>query len=273
MKPVALSEAINADVYGGKAAQLGLSIHAGLPVPGGYGLDFEFVDAVVNGQQTALAELEAICSTMPWPVAVRSSAIGEDSSDASFAGQHATVLNAVGADAVKSALETVWQSARQASALAYREKVGADTDVKMGVVVQKLVASDISGVLFTRHPVTGANEIVIESCWGLGEAVVQGLVIPDFYRMERNGAILEARAGFKDVMIKMAPNGLTESALVESHLVEHLCLNSKSLKSLLELVERCDELLGNTPHDIEWAFEGEDLYLLQRRPITKVPGL
>jgi pyruvate, water dikinase len=272
MTPVALSEAVNASLYGGKAAQLCLSLRAGLPVPDGYGLDFEFVDAVVGGNRAALADLDAICSTMPWPVAVRSSAVGEDSSEASFAGQHATVLNAVGADAVKSALRTVWQSARQDSALAYRERMGADSDIKMGVVVQKQVASDVSGVLFTRHPVTGADEIVIESCWGLGETVVQGLVIPDFFRMDRNGAVLEARTGFKDVAIKMAPDGFTHSTPVETHLIEHACLTAASLQSLLDLVDRCDRLLGNVPHDIEWAFEGDTLYLLQRRPITKGAG-
>jgi pyruvate,water dikinase len=273
MKPVTLSEAIDARIYGGKAAQLGLSIRAGLPVPDGYGLDFEFVDAVVLGHQNALADLDAICSKMPWAVAVRSSAVGEDSFDASFAGQHATVLNALGPESVKTALKTVWQSARQESAMAYRERVGADPAVKMGVVVQKLVAADISGVLFTRHPVTGADEIVIESCWGLGEAVVQGLVIPDFHRLDRKGAILETRTGFKDVAIKMAPNGLTRSTPVEPHLVEQSCLNATCLESLLDLVRRCDKLLGNGPHDIEWAFEGENLYLLQRRPITKMAGV
>lgn len=271
MKPVPLFEAIDERIYGGKAAQLGLSIRAGLPVPDGYGLEFAFVDAVVDGNPGALAELDEICSAMPWAVAVRSSAVGEDSADASFAGQHATILNARGTEAVKTALTAVWQSARQESALAYRERVGAVTNVKMGVVVQKLIAADISGVLFTRHPVTGADEIVIESCWGLGEAVVQGLVIPDFHRIDRNGAVLEARTGFKDVAIKMAPSGLTQSIPVESHLVEQSCLDSRCLESLIELVGRCDQLLGNGPHDIEWAFEGENLYLLQRRPITKVP--
>jgi pyruvate,water dikinase len=271
MKPVPLTEAIDARIYGGKAAQLGLSIRAGLPVPDGYGLPFAFVDAVVEGQLGALAELNEICSTMPWPVAVRSSAVGEDSADASFAGQHATILNALGTKAVTTAILAVWQSARQESALAYRERIGADSNVKMGVVVQKLVAADKSGVLFTRHPVTGADEIVIESCWGLGETVVQGLVIPDFHRIDRNGTVLEARTGFKDVAIKMAPSGLTQSIPIEAHLVEQSCLDTTCLELLLVLVERCDKLLGNGPHDIEWAFEGKNLYLLQRRPITKVP--
>lgn len=272
MKPVPLSSACEALLYGGKATQLGAAIRAGLPVPDGYALDTAFVDAIASGDAGARADLQRICVEMPGHKAVRSSAIGEDSAGASFAGQHATVLNVTGPQAVSDAILDVWKSGRTESARAYRERLGADTAIRMGVVVQRLVAADVAGVLFTCNPVTGHNELVVEAAWGLGEAVVQGLVIPDSYRMDRAGSLLESRAGFKDVRVQRMPEGRTCTQAVAAHLVERHCLNAQGLAALQDLVERCDSVFGSGPHDIEWAFEGETLYLLQLRPVTKLPG-
>jgi hypothetical protein len=85
--------------------------------------------------------------------------------------------------------------------------VGASPAARIGVVVQEMVAADVAGVLFTRNPVTGADEIVVEATWGLGEAIVQGLVIPDRYRIPRNGEVLEQTAGFKQLAIRQHPDG------------------------------------------------------------------
>lgn len=271
MKPVPLSSACDEQTYGGKAVQLGAAIRAALPVPDGYALDSAFVDAVASGEAGARAELERICARVPGHVAVRSSAIGEDSVGASFAGQHATILNAIGPQAVLDAVLAVWQSAHTDSAKAYRARMGADAAIRMGVVVQKLIAADVAGVLFTCNPVTGKAELVIEAAWGLGEVVVQGLVIPDSYRMDRAGGLLESRTGYKDIKVQRMQSGGTCQETVAAHLIEHACLDAERLSLLHDLAARCDAVFGVGPHDIEWAFEQGALYLLQLRPVTKLP--
>jgi len=105
----------------------------------------------------------------------------------------------------------------------------------MGVVIQSLVAADVAGVLFTCNPVTGQDELVVEASWGLGEAVVQGLVIPDSCRMDRSGRLLESRAGFKDVSVQRVPGGLTRTETVAAHLVEQFCLDAKNWSSYTRL--------------------------------------
>lgn len=149
--------------------------------------------------------------------------------------------------------------------------MGADMDIRMGVVIQRLVAADAAGVLFTCNPVTGQAELVIEAAWGLGEAVVQGLVIPDSYRMDRAGSLLESRPGYKDIMIQRVQAGGTRKETVAAHLVEQTCLDAEKLMALHDLAARCDAVFGMGPHDIEWAFERGVLYLLQLRPVTKLP--
>lgn len=268
MSPVPLSDACDLLRYGGKAAQLGEAIKSGLPVPEGFGLDHEFVEAIVGDDQNARDEIGRICAKLPGPLAVRSSAIGEDSAGASFAGQHATLLNVDGVDAAIDAVKLVWHSGRSDAAMAYRQRIGADTDVRVAVVIQKLVVADIAGVLFTCNPVTGADELVVEASWGLGEAIVQGLVIPDRYRIDRAGKIIETTAGFKDIAVRRNPDGGTRNEAVGPDLVEQLCLGAAGLQALRELVARCDDVFGPGPHDIEWAMQGQKLYLLQLRPVT-----
>jgi pyruvate,water dikinase len=273
MTPVLLSTACDERVYGGKATQLGAAIRAGLPVPEGFALDTAFVDSIASGDSGSLAELAQVCTEITGHVAVRSSAVGEDSAGASFAGQHATVLNVAGPEAVLDAVLAVWRSARTEAAMAYRARVGAEMVVRMGVVIQKLVGANVAGVLFTCNPVTGCDELVVEAAWGLGEAVVQGIVIPDYYRMDRAGCLIESRAGFKDTQVRSLPGGRTCTEAVAAHLVEHPCLEAEKLALLHGLVTQCDSVFGAGPHDIEWAFEGETLYLLQLRPVTKSPGI
>ena len=273
MTPVPLASAQDERSYGGKAIQLGAALRAGLPVPEGFALQAAFVDAIASGDSAAREALAALADRLPGQVAVRSSAIGEDSADASFAGQHATLLNISGAEAMLAAVIEVWQSAHTESARAYRTRVGAETTgIGMGIVIQRLVPADVAGVLFTCNPVTGQDELVVEATWGLGEAVVQGLVIPDSYRMDPQGNLLESRAGYKDVRIARGPAGGTLSEPVEPHLVEHICLDAGRLAALHGLVAQCHAVFGPGPHDIEWAFEAEALYLLQRRPVTNLPG-
>ena len=248
--------------------QLGAAIRAGLPVPDGFALAADLVAAVAEGDQAARAILDEVGDRLVGPFAVRSSAIGEDSAAASFAGQHATVLNVHGPAATAQAVATVWRSAWSESALAYRRRVGAAGSVRMGVVVQSLVTADVAGVLFTRNPITGADELVIEASWGLGEAVVQGLVVPDLYRVARTGEVIERRSGAKTVAVRRLTSGGTRAEPIEPGLVTRLCLTDSHLRALSQVALRCADVFGRGPHDIEWAFEAEAPYLLQRRPIA-----
>jgi len=265
---VPLADARDEQAFGGKAVQLGTAIRAGLPVPDGFALDADLVEAVSQGDRAARAALDEIGDRLTGPLAVRSSAIGEDSSAASFAGQHATQLNVHGVATTAKAVHAVWRSAWSESALAYRGRIGVQGAVRMGVVVQRLVAVDIAGVLFTRNPITGTDELVVEASWGLGESVVQGLVVPDFYRVARTGQVIERRPGMKTVAVHRLADGGTRAEPVEPELVERLCLTDGHLDALSQVAIRCDEVFGPGPHDIEWAFDTSAPYLLQRRPIA-----
>jgi pyruvate, water dikinase len=264
---VALAEAYDEGELGGKAVQLGAATRAGLPVPEGVALPAALVAAVAAGDPAAVTELSGVRDSLPGPLAVRSSCADEDSAAASFAGQHLTRLNVRSLDQLIEAVAAVWHSGRSASALAYRRKLGIEGDPRMGVVVQRLLDPEVSGVLFTRHPVTGADERVIEATWGLGEAVVQGLVTPDRYRLSPTGEVLERSPGRKQVAIRAQPDGGAAREPVAAHLVQALCLDDRRLTSLHALARRCEEAFQG-PSDLEWAFTDTNLHLLQRRAIT-----
>jgi pyruvate,water dikinase len=268
-----LADAVDGDVFGGKAVQLGAAIRSGLPVPTGYALSAEVVEAVVRRDPGATAALESVSDELGL-LAVRSSAVDEDSADASFAGAHLSVLAVLGRDATLAAVEAVYESGLLAGAQGYREKLGLELSTRMAVVVQALIDADVAGVLFTRHPVTGADERVIEASWGLGEAVVSGLITPDHYRLARGGHELERTLGDKDVAIRPRSNAgdadPTEEVPVDPAKVDAFCLGDADLMALDALATRCDQVFGTTDHDIEFAFRDGELFLLQRRPITRV---
>lgn len=265
---LALAQVQDEQQYGGKATQLGACLRAGLPVPPGVGLSVAMVQAVVRGDQAAVGRVFDSVAGLG-AVAVRSSGVGEDSGSSSFAGQHATVLDVRSRNSLAEAIRSVWASGCSASALGYRQRLGLSSEPRMGVVVQQLVPSDQAGVLFTCNPMNGADECVIEAAWGLGEVVVAGLVSPDHYRVARNGRILERTAGEKDIAIRSLPDGGTAEVAVAPQQVCALCLTDAQLQALLQLARRCELHHGNGPHDLEFAFVGEQLYLLQCRAITR----
>ncbi|GAA2899818.1 hypothetical protein GCM10010472_67530 [Pseudonocardia halophobica] len=251
--------------FGGKAVALGAAAQAGLPVPAGFALSVDAVEAVVREDPEVLAALHDACAD-GGPCAVRSSAVGEDSGAASFAGAHRTVLGVCRPEAVVAAVRSVYASGDAAGARAYRSRLGLGP-CRMGVVIQELVPADTAGVLFTRNPLTGATERVIEASWGLGEAVVAGLVVPDRYRLDSWGRVLEFAAGEKDVALRAGPAG-TEEVEVTGAAVHTLCLDATQLAALHALAEACDAVYGTAEHDIEFAFSDGAVFLLQRRPIT-----
>jgi len=262
-----LNEAEDEAEFGGKAVNLARALRAGLSVPPGYALSYEWVEAVTRDDPTALAELESAFGKMKTPIAVRSSAVGEDSEGASFAGQHLSVLNVATFSHLISAVAEVVQSALTPSAHSYREKLGIEGPPHMGVVLQELLNSDAAGVMFTRNPLNGAKERVIEAAWGLGEVVVAGLVIPDYYRLSPEGEILECRVGEKDVELRLLAEGGTEEVEVPTERANARILDDTDLLNLHRLALRCESVYGKGL-DIEWGLVEGTLSLLQCRSIT-----
>jgi pyruvate,water dikinase len=265
---VPLEKATDETIFGSKAVGLGQAIRDGLPVPPGVALSGAMVEAVAAGEKPAIREVTRWVKPLGGPLAVRSSAADEDGAEASFAGQHLTLLNVPSVHELASALNKIWWSANSDSAITYRQRVGLFTRPSIGVVVQALLAPQTAGVMFTTNPVTADDERVIEASWGLGEAVVAGLVIPDHYRLDRSGQVLEAIPGFKKIAIHTLPHGGTVEEDIAPELVERLCLDDEQLQALNGLADRCDQIYGPA-RDIEWAFAGGVLYLLQCRAITQ----
>ena len=264
---VPLSAAADESLFGGKAVSLGAAIRAGLPVPTGAALAWHVVERMASSgseDDTAIAGSPHVPETR---LAARSSAIGEDSSGASFAGQHITKLS-VRRRSLPDAVRAVWASAFTPSALAYRQKNGIETPPRVAVVVQTLIEPVAAGVLFTRHPITGADERLIEASWGLGEAVVNGSVVPDRFRLSPDGRIIEFVPGHKDIKIWYDDEDGTIDLPVGEHLHATPCLTDEWVYELNELADRCRRVYG-PDLDIEWAFGGDGrVHLLQCRPIT-----
>lgn len=264
---VFLEDARETALFGSKAVGLGEALRAGLPVPPGVALSGGVVEAVATGDQAAIDAVRDAVVSLRGPLAVRSSAADEDGAEASFAGQHLTLLNVPSVEELVPALRDIWWSANSDSAISYRQRVGLFTRPSIGVLVQSLLNPDVAGVMFTRNPVTGADERMVEASWGLGEAVVAALVIPDNFRLGPDGAVLGRTAGRKQVAIRSTAGGGTVEEVVPAALVESFCLDDAHLAALGQLASRCEELYG-PGRDIEWAVDGGDLYLLQCRAIT-----
>ncbi len=265
---VPLVKARDDSLFGSKAVGLGEAARAGLPLPPGVALSGAIVEAVAAGDEGAIKKVSKSVRPLGGPLAVRSSAVDEDGAEASFAGQHLTLLNVPSSEEVSEALREIWWSANSDSAISYRQRVGLFVRPSVGVVVQALLDPDVAGVMFTQNPITGADERMIEASWGLGEAVVAGLVIPDNFRVDRSGEVLERTPGLKKVAIRTLPEGGTIEAEVPPELVERLCLDDGQLEELNRLAGRCEHVYGPA-RDLEWAFADEKLYLLQCRAVTR----
>jgi pyruvate,water dikinase len=227
----------------------------------------DLVEAVASEDEKAIEKLTKAISALPPPFAVRSSAVDEDGTAASFAGQHLTLLNVHSVADVPAAVREVWWSANSDSAITYRQRVGLFARPSVGVVVQRLLNPTTAGVMFTENPVTGADERMVEASWGLGEAVVNGLVVPDHFRLDRSSQVLERKAGRKRIAIRSLPNGGTFEEQVPPAQVNQLCVDDTQLVALGQLALQCEKVYGPR-RDIEWAFQDGTLYLLQCRAIT-----
>jgi len=298
------------ETVGGKGASLGELAGAGLPVPPAFvvtagtyrtfveaaGIDEELdevvavdvedspaLSAAADRAQSLILETEvpeelreeilaAYDEFGDGPfVAVRSSATAEDLPDASFAGQQETFLNVTREDLLQRVKEC-WASLFTQRAIYYRKQQGFDTEVvNIAVVVQRMVDAEKSGVLFTSHPSSGDPVSIIESAWGLGEAVVSGTVSPDNYVIDReSGTVEDVTVSTKRRMcVRDEETGETVEREVPEDRREERVLADEELFELVEIGERVEDHYG-TPQDVEWAMVDGEIYMLQSRPITTI---
>ncbi|WP_254767299.1 phosphoenolpyruvate synthase [Salinilacihabitans rarus] len=203
-------------------------------------------------------------------VAVRSSATAEDLPDASFAGQQETFLNVTEEDLLDR-VRRCWASLFTQRAIYYRQEKGFDHSVvDIAVVVQRMVDAEKSGVMFTSHPSTGDPTMILEAAWGLGEAVVSGAVSPDNYVVDREDRSVDATVAEKKVMhVKDEETGETVEREVSEGKRTERVLSDDEIDRLVDLGERVEDHYG-TPQDVEWAMVGDDVFMLQSRPITTI---
>jgi pyruvate,water dikinase len=200
---------------------------------------------------------------------VRSSAIGEDSAETTFAGLQDTYLWVRGAERVCAAVRDCWASLDNPEAVSYRERMGVEGKPAMGVTVQAMVDAEVSGVMFTCNPVNGdPSTVAVNASWGLGLAVVGGEVTPDEYRLSKvTGELLHRAVGPKLLEYRAGSDGPEQVAVPEVRQAKD-CLDDEHLAELLELGRRVERHFGSA-QDIEWAIEREgQLFLLQSRPVT-----
>jgi pyruvate,water dikinase len=311
-----LDEIGRADVLeaGGKGANLGELLGAGMPVPPGFvvlaaahleaieeaGIREKITDALAGADLADPVVLAETCdeiralvgaSAMPDEirtelltayarlgndtlVAVRSSAPYEDASAASFAGMHETLTDVRGDDALVAAVRRCWASAYTARAISYRADRASTDEPAVAVVVQTMVASERSGVLFTADPRTGATDrVVVEATYGLGEAIVSGSVEPDTFVVAKDDLrVLDRRTGAKSFEIVRDPTtGADHSVTVDAQRAEASVLASDELSDLVRLGLTVEAHYG-TPQDVEWAMAGGKTWLVQTRPITTMPS-
>jgi pyruvate, water dikinase len=304
--------------FGGKSASLGELLAAGIPVPPGFALATAAFHAfmaqaglqptierqlaalsvdAVESVRSACAEITDTIRSAPVPadvqeeiergyaalggapVAVRSSALGEDSHTATFAGQQETFVWVQGAPGVVGAVRDCWASLYSPTAVTYRARAPQSPGAPaMGVAVQLMVDALVSGVMFTCNPVSGDPSIVaVNASWGLGEAVVSGEVTPDEYLLSKvTGEVVRRRVGAKQIEHLPAPEGGgTMQQDVPDERRDAECLTDSDLQALLDVARRVERHFGSH-QDIEWALARkgttpERLFVVQSRPVTGLP--
>ena len=200
--------------------------------------------------------------------AVRSSATAEDLPTASFAGQQDTYLNVVGSAAILEHISRCWASLFTERAVTYRLRNGFDhRKVHMAVVVQQMVFPQAAGILFTADPVTSNRKVAsVEASFGLGEALVSGLVNADVYKV-RDGEIVAKEIATKQLAIHASPAGGTQEAAIEPERQEQPALTDAQVVRLAQLGRRIEAHFGH-PQDIEWCLVDDGFQIVQSRPIT-----
>ncbi len=270
------------DIVGGKGRQLGQLHGDGLPVP-----DFFVIPACwssLRGRplpQSFVALLAEALRVRGWattPLAVRSSAVGEDAAEASFAGIYRSLLNVTGVDALVAAVGAVWDSLDTPTAKAYRERLGVAGAPAMAVVVMPLLPAVASGIAFTCDPLSGREDrIVVHAAWGLGEVLVGGESAGDEYVFAEDTTdtwrLIECKPGRKETMAVPAPAGGTQRLAVETSRIAAPVFERESAEQLAALLRdaavACDFVAPF--FDLEWVWDGTQFWLTQARPVTRRP--
>ena len=220
-------------------------------------------DAIVDAWQASGSE---------HAYAVRSSATAEDLPHASFAGQQDTYLNIVGRDALLEAVRDCWASLFTDRAILYRLEQGiAHRDVALCVVIQRMVAADKAGILFTADPLSGKRHVAtIDAGWGLGESLVSGRVSADLYVVDRRERrVIDVRIGDKSMAIYGLVGGGTEEVALDAGSRKARVLSDEEALQVTAMGERIEALRGG-PQDVEWCFDAGELFVVQSRPITSL---
>ncbi|MFO7169166.1 MAG: PEP/pyruvate-binding domain-containing protein [Chloroflexota bacterium] len=276
------SDAHDSKLVGGKAANLS-RLAGDHPVPPGFCLTTAAFEAAHEGSAAvprlpraifdqigrAYRTLALQTGVRDPSVAVRSSAVDEDGAEDSFAGQHETYLNVSGLAAVTAAVLRCWESAHTPRALAYRRQRGLSAErVRLAVLIQVQVASDVSAVVFSANPLTGRrDEVVINASWGLGESIVGGSVTPDTYTVRRADLAVAGRVIGAKQRMTIATAGGTREVDVPRLLQTQPALSDAQAAEMARLAVSLESRMG-WPVDVECAYQGGRLYLLQCRPIT-----
>ncbi|MGR6915551.1 PEP/pyruvate-binding domain-containing protein [[Actinomadura] parvosata] len=258
-----------ADTCGGKAGALGALLRAGLPVPDGFVVPFAAYRAAARepGSGDLTEELAgtlagtlagALAGLGDPVVAVRSSASGEDTGQASAAGQHESFLAVHGADEVAEAVRSCWASLFSERAVHYRGAAGGD-DLAMAVIVQRHLDAEVSGVMFT------GDTTRIEASWGLGPSVVGGTVTPDAYVVATGGSVTRTVASKRTRLDRHGTRLVTSEVPAPAR--DLPALDDATAIRLAELGEQIAAAFGG-PQDVEWAITGDRIWILQARPIT-----
>ncbi|HNE14735.1 MAG TPA: PEP/pyruvate-binding domain-containing protein [Rhodocyclaceae bacterium] len=271
----------DATVTGGKGRQLAQLRHFGLPVP-----DFAVLPAAWSEGRgeafpaalvTALHDGLAARGWLEQPLAVRSSAVGEDSAAASFAGIYTSCLNVQGLDGVVAAVQTVWASLDSDTARAYRARMGHAGPARMGVIVMPLLAAEASGIGFTCDPMTGREDrLVIHANRGLGETLVGGETAGDEYvfaeDVEDAWRLIECRPGPKTCMSVPAPGGGTRRVALPDAAAAPL-FDTERAEALAALLRDAAVAMDFVApfYDLEWVWDGARFWLTQARPVTRRP--
>ena len=214
--------------------------------------------------------LEILKSSEPIFVAVRSSATTEDLADASFAGQQETFLNIKGKTELLTNIKKCFASLFTSRAAYYRHKKGFEhTKASLAVVIQRMVDSDKSGVIFSKDPTNKSDNIIIEAVFGLGEGIVSGRITPDKYVLSRDLEILDKKISDKKVAITRNAMGGQELVKLREEKSKQQVLKEYEIKKLAEISLRL-EAHYKKPQDIEFAVEGEELFIVQTRAVTTI---
>ena len=239
----------------------------------------EVEELFVNGKldQTLVSMIEEKLKTIQIPgasFAVRSSGIGEDSADHSFAGQFSSYLNQLNLEQILASLKLCWASAYTERARTYRfERNISTTHFSMGVVIQRMIIAEVAGVGFSRDPISPMKreQMIISSVFGVGEGLVSGELDADHYYVNRETLAIEPHLVKKDHYFTKNEKGGLLKLEVPQEKKEASSLSDEELKIISKAMITLEEKLG-LPQDIEWVFERGEFYCVQTRPITSLPS-